>query len=143
MNRIFTVILICSCIFAANGCKDASDGKKNAEMGPEEIVAAFTRAVAGGDFAGALALCDTSAMNEYIREQETAWHMLEAGDSSAYSIATKMLAEADVEIIGTVKDGERRHLSYTVSFDGMTKEKEMTVQKEEGGWKITAISDRK
>lgn len=141
MNRIFTIVLLCACFFTAGGCK-APAGEKKVGMEPEEVVTAFTKAVAGGDFAGAMELCDSLAMNGYIEEMQKAWHMLEKKDSSAFAIAADMLKDAAVEVSEVVKEGDRRHMFYSVSFDGMTKEKVMILQKEEGEWRVTAISDR-
>lgn len=122
-------------------CGGSGAGKK-AEMEAEDVAVSFCRAVAGGDFEKAMILCDTLTMKGYIREQEAAWHMLEKSDSSAYMIATQMLSQTEMTVDEVIKEGDRRQVFCSISFEGKTKEKVMTLQKEEGGWKVTAISDR-
>lgn len=134
------IALICSSgLLLSCGGNDAEDKKA---MEPEEVVKAFTSAVAGGDFAGALELCDTVAMKGYIEERQNEWHMLEMKDSSVYAIAAHMLEGTETEITEVIKEGNSRHMFYTVSFGGKEKEKVMILQKEEGEWKVKAISDR-
>lgn len=126
-------------MMAACGRKD---GRKAVEMGPEETAVEFCRAVAGGDFAKASALCDTLAMKEYIDGQEQAWSMLQKADSSAFGIAVGMLAEADMTVEDVMKDGDGRQVLLTIGFGENRKNKQVILKKEEGEWKVTAITDR-
>lgn len=126
-------------MMAACGRKD---GSKAAMMGPEETAVEFCRAVAGGDFAGAAALCDTLTMKEYISSQEKAWSMLHKADSSAYRIAVGLLAEAEMTVEEVIREGDERHVFLTIVFEENRKDKQVILKKEEGEWKVTAITDR-
>mgnify|MGYP003427069367 CR=1 FL=1 len=75
-SKISIVALIGICILI-HGCGNAEEKKA---MGPEEVAESFCRAVAGGEFGQAWALCDTVAMKGYIDGQKEAWAMLEKQD---------------------------------------------------------------
>lgn len=133
------MIAAVAAMMAACGRKD---GRKVVEMGPEETAVEFCRAVAGGDFDGASALCDTLTMKDYISSQEKAWSMLHKVDSSAYRIAVGLLAEAEMTVEEVIKKGDERHVFLSIGFEENTKEKQVILKKEEGEWKVTAITDR-
>ena len=138
--KIRTLILVLIGGLFSVGC-GGRQGEK-AVMGPEETVEAFCRAVAGGDFATAAGLCDTRTMNSYMDERSEAWDMLQKKDSSAVAIASAILSEADIKIEDTVRDGDRRHISFTISFIEDIKKKTATVKKDGDVWKVEAITDR-
>ena len=129
-------------ILTVAGCGGGNEKKAGEAMGPEETVEAFCRAVARGDFAAAMTLCDTTAMSPYIRKYAEAWDMLAKKDSGATAIAGAILSEAEFVFEKTVKDGDSRTMTYTIGKDGMTKRKTATVKKEEGVWKVERITDR-
>lgn len=137
-NKIFIVALVGICALM-QGCRSAEEKK---EMGPEEVAESFCRAVAGGDFGQAWALCDTVAMKDYLNEQEASWNMLEQVDSSAFSIASEMLRNIDFTVEDIVKEGEERHLFTSIGFNGSNKGKLIILKKEEGEWKVSQIADR-
>lgn len=123
----------------AAGC----GGRNDVEMGPEDTVKAFCRAVAGGDMEEAMSLCDTITMKGYIEEYAAAWGMLAEKDSSATAIAASSLAEADIIIEDMVKEGgDRRMITYSIiTCHGLEKKKKAAVRKEEGAWKVEEITD--
>lgn len=137
-SKIFIVALIGICTFM-HGCRNAEEKKA---MGPEEVAESFCRAVAGGEFGQAWALCDTVAMRDYLNEQEASWNMLEQVDSSAFSIASEMLRNIDFTVEDIVKEGEERHLFTSIGFNGSNKGKLIILKKEEGEWKVSQIADR-
>ena len=117
--------------------------EKRAEMGPEGTVEAFCRAVAGGDFATAKALCDTVAMNGYLERYAEALDAQVRRDSGAVAIAAAELAKTVFTVDDIVRDGENRHVHYTIcAGEGMSKKKTATVKKIEGVWKVEEITDR-
>ena len=61
-NKIFIVALIGICTIMY-GCRNAEEKKA---MGPEDVVEAFSKALASGDFENARCLCDSIAMKDYI-----------------------------------------------------------------------------
>lgn len=141
MNRVFKYLIIAGAAVMMVAC-GRKDGGKAVVMSPEETAVEFCRAVAGGDFAEASALCDTLAMKEYIEGQEKAWSMLHKTDSSAYRIAVGLLAEAEMTVEDVMKEGDERHVFLTIGFEENRKEKLVILKKEEGEWKVTAITDR-
>ena len=122
MNRVFKYLMIAAVTVMMAAC-GRKDGSKAAMMGPEETAVEFCRAVAGGDFAGAAALCDTLTMKEYISSQEKAWSMLHKADSSAYRIAVGLLAEAEMTVEDIMKEGDERHVFLTIGFEDNKKNK--------------------
>ena len=137
-SKIYIVALIGICTLM-HGCRDAQEKKA---MEPEEVAEQFYRAVAGGEFGQAWALCDTVAMRDYLNEQEASWKMLEQVDSSAFSIASEMLRNIDFTVDDIMKEGEERHVFCSMNFNGSIKGKLIILKKEEGEWKVTAITDR-
>ena len=137
-SKIYIVALIGICTLM-HGCRDAEEKKV---MEPEEVAEQFCRAVAGGEFEQAWALCDTVAMKDYLNEQEASWNMLEQVDSSAFSIASEMLRNIDFTVEDIVKEGEERHLFTSIGFNGSNKGKLIILKKEEGEWKVSQIADR-
>lgn len=137
-SKISIVALIGICALI-HGCGNAEEKKA---MGPEEVAESFCRAVAGGEFGQAWALCDTVAMKGYIDGQKEAWEMLEKQDSSAFSIASQMLSEIEFTVDDIVKEGDERHLFCSIGFDGNRKGKLIILKKEEGEWKVKETSDR-
>ena len=137
-SKIYIVALIGICTLM-HGCRDAKEKKV---MEPEEVAEQFCRAVAGGEFEQAWALCDTVAMKDYLNELEASWNMLEQVDSSAFSIASEMLRNIDFTVEDIVKEGEERHLFTSIGFNGSNKGKLIILKKEEGEWKVSQIADR-
>lgn len=137
-SKIFIAALIGICTLM-HGCRNAEEKKA---MGPEEVAESFCRAVAGGEFVQAWALCDTVAMKDYIDGQKKAWAMIEKQDSSAFSIASQMLSDIEFTVDDIVKEGDERHLFCTIGFDGNRKGKLVILKKEEGEWKVKATADR-
>ena len=122
-----------------------SCGGNNAEekkaLEPEEVVAGFCRAVAGGDFEEAYSLCDSAGMEDYISRYREVWKNLQKEDSSALAIASTMLAESEIEILKTAKEENGRAVYYKIEADGNTKTKKAAVVKEEGEWRVKEITD--
>lgn len=122
------------------GCGRKGDA---VEMGPAETVVGFCRAVAGGDFETAESLCDTTTMNAYIRDYAAALEMQVKADSCVARIAAGMVAKAEISVDEVMKEGDRRIVHYTVKVsEDITKTKTARVKKEEGAWKVEAITDR-
>lgn len=129
--------------FAVVGMMAAGCGEqKKVEMGPEETVEAFCRAVAGGDFETAMSLCDSLSMKEYVDGYVRTLDMLKQRDSSAAAIASAVVAEAEFIFEDTVKEGDSRHIFYRMSLDSREKKKLAILKKEEGAWKVETIIDR-
>lgn len=136
-NKIFIAALIGICTLM-HGCGDAEEKKA---MGPEAAVETFCRAVAAGDFETAGGLCDTVSMKEYLDEWRKVWNDLQKEDSSALAIASSMLSGAEIEVIRTERNGEKRTVLYRIEAEGNSKTRTATVKNEEGEWKVEEISD--
>ena len=136
-NKIFIAALIGICTLM-HGCRDAEVEKA---MGPEAAVEAFCRAVAAGDFETADELCDTVSMKGYMDEWQKVWNDLQKEDSSALAIASSMLSGAEIEVIRTERNGDKRTVLYRIEAEGNSKTRTATVKNEEGEWKVEEISD--
>jgi hypothetical protein len=136
-NKIFIAALIGICTLM-HGCRDAEEKKA---MGPEAAVETFCRAVAAGDFETAGGLCDTVSMKGYLDEWRKVWNDLQKEDSSALAIASSMLSGAEIEVIRTERNGDKRTVLYRIEAEGNSKTRTATVKNEEGEWKVEEISD--
>lgn len=116
-------------------------GTGKVEMGPEEVVEAFNKAVTAGDFASAKELCDTSAMKDYLDTYMEAWEVLQQEDSSALAIASSLLSGAVIQVEKVEKAEEGKAIYYTLEADGRSKTRKATVKKVEGAWRVESITD--
>lgn len=134
------ILMVCAVAMMAVACGGKGGGKAD---GPEAVVAAFSKAVAAGQWEEAYGLCDTLSMKEYISANRQAWEYLEKADSNAMKIAAELMGQALVKVIDVekVEDGGRQ-VHYAIELEGMRKERKAIVMKnEEGAWKVTAITD--
>ena len=136
-NKRLIVALIGICTFMY-GCRNAEEKKA---MGPEDVVEAFSKALASGDFENARCLCDSIAMKDYIEGYAEVWNRLQKEDSSALAIAASLLSEAEMSIIRSEKTGDGKDVYYRIEADGNVRELKATVKKEEGEWKVKMITD--
>lgn len=141
-GKTISAMIAAAMMLVATACGNGK-ADKVAEMGPEQTLEAFCRAVASGEFDKAAALCDTTAMKEYIEAYAQAWEMQAKADSSATAIAGGLLSEAEITVEDVTREGEKRHIIYIMDAgNGLRKEKKATVKKEEGAWKVEQITDR-
>lgn len=120
-----------------NGCKQ----QEESVLGPEDTVEAFCRAIAGGNMSQACQLCDTSAMKNYLDCWQEKWNELEAKDSSALRVAAGILSESLFSVEKTEKEGEKRVVTYTLESEGESKTCRAVLRKEEGEWRLEALTD--
>ena len=133
------ILLMAAVAVMVVACGGNGGGKAD---GPEAVVAAFSKAVAAGQWDEAYGLCDTLTMKEYISANRQAWEYLEKADSNAMNIAAELMAQAVVEVINVEKVDGGRQVHYAIEVEGMRKERKAVVMKnEEGAWKVTAITD--
>ena len=133
MKRIFVLGVIA--VIAA-GCFQGN----GSEMGPKETLESFYRNLCSGDFQSAEALCHKPEMENYTHSFRTTW---EQNDSTITSITSDILSEMTINITDEERDGKIRTIFYELTGpDGQNKEKIATLRKEEGVWKIEAITDK-
>lgn len=133
------ILMMAAVAMMAAACGGKGGGKAD---GPEAVVAAFSKAVAAGQWEEAYGLCDTLSMKEYISANQQAWEYLEKEDSNAMKIAAQLMGQAVVEVIDVEKVDGGRQVHYAIELEGMRKERKAVVAKnEEGAWKVTAITD--
>ena len=133
------ILLMAAVAVMAVACGGKGGGKAD---GPEAVVAAFSKAVAAGQWEEAYGLCDTLSMKEYISANRHAWEYLEKADSNAMKIAAQLMADVNVEILDVEKVDGGREIRYAIGIEEMRKERKAVVAKnEEGAWKVTAITD--
>ena len=143
ITATLTVGLTLMMMAGCGGGQEKTGAEKRAEMGPEGTVEAFCRAVAGGDFAAAKALCDTVAMKPYIDSYAEALTSQTKKDGGVAAIAAESLSMMEFTTDDIVKDGDSRKVHYTIAGpEGMSKKKTATVKKIEGVWKVEEITDR-
>lgn len=137
MKRFLTYGLIAgAAMMLAVGCGNSS------KQGPAEVVEAFTQAVAAGRFEDAAGLCSDGA-SEYVKAFEKALSTEFHADSTAASIAARIMAEVKVNVTEVSKGKGYRTVFYSIEDAyGDRKDKIATVKNEEGAWKVTEIRDR-
>lgn len=140
MNRILKYLIVAAGMVMAAGC-GGNNAEEEKAMGPEAAVETFCRAVAAGDFETAGGLSDTVSMKGYLDEWRKVWNDLQKEDSSALAIASSMLSGAEIEVIRTERNGEKRTVLYRIEAEGNSKTRTATVKNEEGEWKVEEISD--
>ena len=130
------IIVLATVAVIATGC---FQGNKS-EIGPRETLETFYRSICSGNFDKAETLCHKPEMDEYICSFRQAW---EKTDSTIAAITSDILSEMSIEITDEQRDGQIRTIFYELTAtDGQNKEKIATLRKEEGAWKIEAITDR-
>jgi PBP1b-binding outer membrane lipoprotein LpoB len=118
------------------GCQQNGETK----LGPDGTLEAFYKSLYSGAFDQAESLCDIPAMSEYVNGFRMAW---EKNDSTIRTITSDILADISIEITDAEQNSQNRTVFYKMTAtDGQNKEKIATLRKEEGAWKITAITDR-
>ena len=130
------IIVLATVAVIATGC---FQGNKS-EIGPRETLEMFYRSLCCGDLDGAGNLCHKPGMDGYMENFRQAW---EKTDSTIAAITSDILSEMSIEITDEQRDGQIRTIFYELTAtDGQNKEKIATLRKEEGAWKIEAITDR-
>jgi hypothetical protein len=132
--RTLTLIIMVTAILS--GCS----GSSKVEMGPAETVQSFYEALWSGNITDAESYCDSLGMSGYVESYRTAW---EKNSDTISDIVTDILSETEIRITDTERNGQIRTVFYELAgTDGRKKEKAATLRKEEGEWKIEAITDR-
>ena len=139
MNRhyIYSILAAATLLFA--GC--GSSGSR--QLGPAEVVESFTQAVAAGRFEDAALLCNEVVAGQYVEAYKKALTAEAKADSTATSIAARIMSEVKVTVTEVSKGKGYRTVFYSIEdVYGDRKEKIATVKNEEGEWKVTEIQDR-
>lgn len=133
MKKTFIIAAI---VLTAIGCTQNC----STELGPAETIEAFCEAIFSGDFDKAKSFCRETEVDEYIVRLKEEWTR---ADESVRAILPAILSDTEVLITDIVKNDQGRTIFYKLTATGgLTKEKIATLKKEEGEWKITAITDR-
>ena len=140
MNRHYIyIILVAAVCLLTVGCS----GGGSKQFGPAEVVETFTQAVAAGRFEDAGLLCNEAVADQYIETYKKALTAEAKADSTATSIAARIMSEVKVTVTEVSKGKGYRTVFYTIEdVYGDRKEKIATVKNEEGEWKVTEIQDR-
>lgn len=109
-------------------------------MGPDEVVIAFTDAMKTGDFETARHLCDTTSMKDYLSTYLQEWEKKSRGDSADFAAMTEILAETSVSIYEMEEADAMCSIKYTLELNGNSRKCHATMKKEEGEWKVAAIT---
>lgn len=135
MRRIIFIAAFISAI-AISGCS-----RNEKAEGPAATLVEFYEAVTAGDWGKAESLCDTLQMREYLKAQADAREALMKKDSNAFAIAAELLLDTEVNIKAVEKIDGGREVHYTITAGEYEKERKASVKKEEGKWKVAAITD--
>ena len=139
MNRLYIYSILAAATMLFAGC--GSSG--NRQLGPAEVVESFTQAVAAGRFEDAALLCNEVVAGQYVETYKKALTAEAKADSTATSIAARIMSEVKVNVTEVSKGKGYRTVFYTIEdVYGDRKEKIATVKNEEGEWKVTEIQDR-
>ena len=129
LSAILAAVLVTSC--QQNG---------ETKLGPDATLESFYKSLCAGEFVQAESLCDAPGMEGYVNGFRPAW---EQNDSTTRKIASAILADVSIEITDTEQNGQDRTIFYKMTATGgQSKEKIAILRKEEGEWKIMAITDR-
>ena len=134
--RIGLVVIIST--LGLTGCRG---GQKSVEMGPVETVEAFCKAVSMGQWDDAEALCDSQSMKEYIESQKQIRAQFEKEDEDAMKVVRSIMENTTVTVDDMHKADDKRVVTYTLETDGLSKTKKATLRKEEGAWRVEAITE--
>jgi hypothetical protein len=130
-------IIFCVMIALLCGCKR----EKSVEMGPAETVEEFSKAVAACQWDKAMELCDTVKMQDYINAYRNAVSKMEKEDEGAMKVAKTLLESTAVTVEDVHKHDDKRIVTYTIETDGLKKTRQATLRKEEGAWRVEAITE--
>ena len=117
-------------------CRSSQESHR--ELEPEEVVETFSRAIVSGDFEKAASLSDTVSMRTYLENCISIW---KEKDSSILAIASSILSEAGITIESSEKTETGRAVYYRIEAEGKNKRKMAALKKEEGEWRVEAITD--
>ena len=130
------IYILAAIVLTAIGCSM----NRSTELGPAETIESFCKAIFSGDFDRAKSFCAETETNEYVASLQKEW---EKSDEGIKAILPEILSEYLIEVTDIVKNGQGRTIFYKLTAtNGQSKEKVATLRKEEGEWKITAITDR-
>ncbi len=131
-------------IWAFSGQAEKSGGEPGADA--EATVAEFHRMMAAGRWEEAESLC-TEGMHGYIERFRGEWEECMEKDSAVLTAASAMLSGMKVSVSGKAKDGDgKMRVEYELSSGiggQVPKEKTAELRREEQGWRIERIRDRR
>jgi hypothetical protein len=135
--KMRNILALAAIALITAGCFQGNES----EIGPQETLEAFYRSICSGDFDGAGNLCHKPEMDGYLENFRTTW---EKTDSTVAAMASDILSEMVIEVSDENDSGEKSSIFYKLTTsDGQSKEKVATLRKEEGTWKIEAITDKR
>lgn len=135
ISRLFIIVTGLACM---TGCKG---GEKSVEMGPVETVEAFCKSISIGQWDKATALCDTVSMKEYIESYKDLWDGLEQENEGAMKVTKSIMEKATVTVNDVHKADNKRIVTYTLEADGLSKTNKATLEKVEGAWRVSRITE--
>ena len=116
------------------------EGSQEKRMNPAEVVTAFAEAMKTGDFETAYLLCDTTSMKGYLSAYSQEWDRKSKGDSTDFAAIKAILAETVFSIDEVEEADAMCSIRYTLEMNGNMKKCHATVKKENGEWKVAAIT---
>ena len=137
LSKILKISVVAICFACLFGC----GGQKSVEMGPAETVEEFSKAIAACQWDKAMELCDTVKMQDYINAYRNAVSKMVKEDEGAMKVAKTLLKSTTVTVNDVHKHEDKRVVTYTLETDGLSKTRKATLRKEEGAWRVEAITE--
>ena len=140
---LIAAVAILACGFAALMILPENEAKLAPQKAKAEVVLEkFYEAMKVGDFETAFELCDTTSMQDYLEAYRSRWKKQSQKDSADFAAITSVLSQMTVSIDEVREQDGMCFISYTLAMDEMTKQCTATAKKEEGEWKVAAITNR-
>lgn len=132
-------------IFALIAIHNLSSGEgsvdKAGRNSPENTLENFYAAMKTGDFETAMNLCDSTSLHGYLSAYKQSWQEMTQKDSAEFAAIASILANTELVITEAKEEDGVCFMSYTLTMDGMKKQCNATVKKEEGEWKVATITN--
>ena len=130
--------IFASITFLSSGDDSAARGEQST---PQKTLESFYAAMKTGDFDTAMTLCDMESMNGYISTYRQEWMEMSMKDSAQFAAIASIIAGTTLSVDKIHEEDGVCTLDYTLSMDGTTKRCKATTKKEEGEWKVAAITN--
>lgn len=111
------------------------------ETKAESVLERFIYALRDGDFETASSMCDTTSLQDYLDAYKQGWEKQSMKDSADFAAIRSIIANTTMSTDKMEELDGVCIIDYTLSMDDQTKRCQATVKKEEGEWKVAAITN--
>lgn len=138
ISAIAAAVAVAGIVIFCRMPRETGDGGN--AITPEKTLEAFYENLLAGDWDGAEALCDTSAIG-YVDRFRNTWTMKAGQDSSVMAVLPAILSETEIEVTGRGKtDYGTLRINYQLRFrDSGLKKRTAEMEWRDGTWAIRKI----